>query len=408
MRTEGWLLILLASSMQAQEQHVWEFPNFSDRLQIVVTNPHESEFEGVAMLSIPELKKIDPAFPGTLLLAAEDATPDRQTETQIDAQRNEFAMDVHLYGHESKTYSVYYSSTLKDQLSLPAHVHASHNYGYNHATASIESELIGYRTYGGAFLDVQAHAKGERGLFNAMLGYSSITHPPAEGQDVIHLGDTLGLGGIFLRSGNDIYRPPVSTPDYTHRLAKGEEPQYQVIAEGPIRAIIEETLPVWSIGDDRVSLRVEYEMDAGQEVVHCHWWITPIKIARQYEVGAGIRDLDADANVEADHLVTTSGTQPDSNGRIALGIRWNDEAQRSGRLKTQEADNEAIVFRRELTADRPAEGVYTVAAGWQGSGWNEPAKHVKDVLRSQSESVSVNTVRHESNPKPKVLDKEPK
>jgi len=409
MRTRTLLLFLLATAMQAQQRHAWEFPNFSDRVQVVVTNPREVDFDGVAVLSIPELKKIDPTFPGTFLLATEDGTPVRQVESQIDAQLNDFAIEVHLRGHESKTYSVYHSSTLKDQLPSPPHVYASHNYGYNHATAAIESDLIGYRTYGGFFLDVQAHAKGEQGLFNTMLGYSSITHPPAEGQDIIHLGDTLGLGGIFLRAGDDVYRPRVSTPDYTHRKASSEEPQYRVIAAGPIRAIIEESLPVWSIGDDRVSLRVDYEMDARQEVVHCHWRITPIKVSRQYEVGAGIRELQPRANVEANRLVTTSGVQPDSNGRIALGIRWDDDdAQLAGILKTKEAANEVIVFHKKLTTGRALEGTYAVAAGWQGSGWDDPAKHVADVLHSQSESVQVKTLHHESNPNPQALDKEPK
>jgi len=188
MRIRALLLFLLAPAIRGQERHLWEFPNFSDRVQVVVTNPREFDFDGIAILSIPELKKIDPEFPGTLLVAAEDGTPDRQVETQLDMQLNEFAIGVHLHGHESKMYSIYHSSTLKDQMPSPLHVYASHNYGYNHATAAIESDLIGYRTYGGFFLDVQAHAKGERGLFNTMFGYSSITHPPAEGQDVIHLG----------------------------------------------------------------------------------------------------------------------------------------------------------------------------------------------------------------------------
>ena len=51
--------------------------------------------------------------------------------------------------------------------------------------------------------------------------------------DVIHLGDTLGLGGLFLRAGDEVFRPPLNMPDYAHKPSPPEVPQYRVIADGP-------------------------------------------------------------------------------------------------------------------------------------------------------------------------------
>ena len=408
MLTKVMALVILAGALQSQANTVWEFPNFSDRIQITVENPLDVQYDGVAVLKLAELKQRDQKFPGSLLLAAEDQTPVREVATQMDPAGDELVVEVHLAPHEKKTISLYYSTTLHDQLPIVPRVYASHNYGYNHATAAIESELVGYRTYGGFFLDVQAHTKGERGLFNTMFGYSSISHPPSEGQDVIHLGDTLGLGGLFLRAGDDVYRPPVSTPDYTHRAAKPDEPTYEVISAGPLRAIIQESLRDWMIGTDHVSLRVRYEMDAGQEVIHCHWWLTPLKVARSYEVGAGIRDLQAEHVTEGSNIFATDGVQETSVGHIALGLGFSHGAKRSGTLRTPGGANEIVLFHQRLAADQSIEGEYTVAAAWQGSGWNDPAAHVREVLQSQSESMTIHVGLHETNPNPKVLEEEPK
>jgi len=399
---------VLTIAGQGKADTAWEFPNFADRIQITVENPQDAEYDGVAIMKLAELRQRDPKFPGRLLLAVEDQSPVRWLATQMDLADGELAVEVHLSPREKKPISVYYSTTLRDQVPVVPRVYSSHNYGYNHATAAIESELAGYRTYGGFFLDVQSHAKGERGLFNTMFGYSSISHPPSEGEDVIHLGDTLGLGGIFLRAGDAVYRPPVSTPDYAHRAAKAGEPEYDVISTGPLRAIIQESLGDWVIGADHVSLKARYEMDAGQEVVHCHWWLTPRSISRNYEVGAGIRELESGHVSGGPNVLITDGVQDASVGRIALGLGSGEGAKRGEPLRTPEGENEVVVFQRRLTASQPIEGEYTVAAAWQGSGWNDPAAHVNDMLRSQSGAVRVQIGSHTTNPNPRALEGEPK
>jgi hypothetical protein len=256
-------------------------------------------------------------------------------------------------------------------------------------------------------LDVQAHGKDEFGLFNASIGYASIGHPLREGRDVVHLGDTLGLGGLFLRSGTDVYRPPFSTPDYTHRVPKSNEPTYKVISSGPMRAIVEEDLASWEIGNDAAAVRMQYEIDAGQEVVHCHWWLTPLRVSRSYEVGAGVRDLSAEGQREVRGALVTSGTQSVSDGAIALGLAYGKDAARAGKLSTTEASNEVVIFAAKLEPHTSAEGEYTLAAAWSGSGWANPGQHVLDVLQSQARMPEVHVITHERNPKPDALEREP-
>jgi hypothetical protein len=397
----------------AQQNIPWILPNFSDRLQVCISNPSSGAVHTLAVIDVAGARAIAPGFPGTLALVADQSDGTRYLPSQVDAgdegeRLGAFVIPVNLAPRSQQTLEIYYSNTLKERLPWPKRVHAAHSYGYNHATVAIESELIGYRTYGGFYLDVQAHGKGQSGLFNSLIGYTSISSPSVEGEDVLHIGDTLGLGGIFLRSGSSVYRPPVNTPDYVHQPAKPDEPAYQVLAEGPLRALVEEDLPHWKIGDDEVALRAVYEMREGEETVRCHIWITPLRLGRSYEVGAGVRDLPQMRTAERSSLIAVDGVQDPSIGRIGLGLTFEPNiAHRAGRLATPEGDNEIVLSSDSLRPGHAVSFTYRVAAAWQGSGWTDPVDHVAEVLQQEEAQPVVTLLQHESTPHPERLTSEP-
>jgi hypothetical protein len=406
------LFLVACGAACAQKNISWELPNFSDRLEVRVSNPGSRPVDTLAVIDIANARVMAPGFPATLAIVADQSGRTRYVPSQVDAgddgeSSGAFVFPVDLAPHSQKTLDIYYSSTLKESLPWRKHVSASHSYGYNHATAAIESELIGYRTYGGFYLDVQAHEKGQFGLFNSLIGYTSISSPPVEGEDVLHIGDTLGLGGIFLRSGGTVYRPPVNTPDYVHRPAKPNEPTYRILANGPLRALVEADLPHWKIGGDEVALRAVYEMREGDESVRCHVWITPLHLTHTYEVGAGIRELPQMYVIDRPSVIALDGVQEPSIGRIGLGLAFDPSStHRAGRLMTPEGGNEIVLSRDSL---RPGHGMsltYRVAAAWQRSGWTSPAQHVIDVLQGEPVQPVVTLLQHESTPHPERLTSE--
>lgn len=377
-------------------------------------NPTGHPLDGLAIIDNAQARSIATNFPGTLTIAADTNQPTAFLPSQVvvfddHGQPQELSIAVKLAPHEKKSLSIYYSTRLHEKLPSVPYVHASHSYGYNRATGAIESDLIGYRTYGGFFFDVQAHAQGQLGLFNSLIGYSSISNPPAAGQDVFHIGDTLGLGGLFLRLDDVVLRPPLNTPDYTHRVAKPDEPTYRVLADGPLRAIIEARLPHWAIGTDVVSLHALYEIRAGEEVVHCHWWIEPLHLSHTYEIGAGVRDLPQMRRLEAPGLLVISGTQDARVGPIAFGLSYNSrDAHRAGSLATPEGGNQIIVFAQRLAPGHAASGEYNFAAAWSGTGWHDAAAHLRDILERDQIQPVVRLVAHRSNPQPQRLESEPR
>ena len=86
---------------------------------------------------------------------------------------------------------------------------------------------------------------------------------------MLHIGNTLGLGGMFLRRDGKIYQPPANVPTYAHKPSPEMVPHYRVLAQGPLRAIVEATLENWTIDGDVIRLRARYSIDAGESIVRC-------------------------------------------------------------------------------------------------------------------------------------------
>lgn len=409
------VLVCLAACgpARAQQSAAWALPNFSDRLQVRISNPGSNSLHSLAVLDIAKARVLAPGFPGTLAIVADQSGRPHYLPSQVDAgddseSSGAFLFPVDLAPHAQQMLEIYYSSTLRESLPWAKRVQASHSYGYNHATAAIESELIGYRSYGGFYLDVQAHGKGQVGLFNSLIGFTSISSPAAEGEDALHIGDTLGLGGVFLRGNGTVYRPPVNTPDYAHRPAQPGEPTYRLLAQGPLRALVEEDLPRWRIGSDEVALRAIYEMRQGEEVVRCHVWVTPLHLTRSYEVGAGIRELPQMHSMERPAVIAVDGVQDPVIGRIGLGLAVDPGlAHRAGQLMTAEGENEIVLSDDSLHPGHAVSLAYQVAAAWQGSGWTSPVQHVADVLEQGAAQPAVVLLQHESTPQPERLTSEP-
>jgi hypothetical protein len=181
-----------------------------------------------------------------------------------------------------------------------------------------------------------------------------------------------------------------------------------VLTDGPLRALVEEDLPHWKIAGDDVALRAVYEMREGEETVRCHIWITPLRLTRPYEVGAGVRNLPQMHTVERSSLIAVHGVQDPSIGRIGLGLAFDPNVvHRAGRLTTPEGDNEIVLSSDSLRSGHSVSFTYRVAAAWQGSGWTNPAQHVAEVLRHEEAHPVVTLLRSESTPHPERLTSEP-
>ena len=387
-----WSMVALAAMCIAQQPDPWVHSNFAQRLELEVSNPSPSPAETLAVIDAGDAARTAPGFPGTLAIAlmagpAPEILPSQADDIDGDGSPDEFVFSVHLAAGETRKLHIYYSTTLRDAIPWPKSAHASHAFGYNRATVALESEKIGYRTYGGLFLDIQARKEGRPGLYNALVGYFGSSHSSEIGQDIIHLGDTLGLGGIFLRDGANVYQPPLNMPDYAHKPSPREVPEYRVIADGPLRAL--------------------YSIAAGAEHVECRYRVLPVRLGRTYEVGAGIRHLPQMRLNHAVGRLALSGIQSDEIGPLALALYFDpSKAEARGPLATKDDGNECVVFRQRLEPGHAAEGRYWVAGAWSGSGIKDLLGHVAGIGDRARASVTTGKYVFTRTPTPRKVEGE--
>jgi hypothetical protein len=414
----------------------WVLPNFADRLELDVVNDGDAPVDTLAVVSIAEASQTALRFPGTLAIVvapgaaggAPTFLPSQVDDLDGNGTADELVFQIALGAKESRRVHVYYSATLRDELPWPKRVHASHAFGYNRATAALESETIGYRTYGGFFLDVQGRAAGQPGLHNTLLGYVGSRQATSAGRDVIHLGDTLGLGGLFLRSSatqstaNEtangaavtVARPPLNVPDYAHKPSPPDVPRYRVIASGPLRAIVEARMDRWRLGESEVvSVRATYTITAGAAHVECRFQIVPLRLDRdrEYEVGAGVRHLPSMSRDEAPGRIALAGTESAAIGPLALALYYDRAAAGAApALVTKEASNDIVIFRDRLTPGHAVEGRYQLAAAWSGTGVGVAASDLLPYLRRVEQqaraAVRVVDLQHAKTPHPDQIEGE--
>ncbi len=406
-------------ALPAQPAGDWALTNFAQRLEVEISNPAAQPVQALAVIPVRQAAQLAPRFPGTLAIAvlvnAEGSRypvtilPSQADDLDGDSNPDEFVFPVRLEAGQTRLAHIYYSTTLRDTIVYAKKVHAQHSYGYNHNTVALESELIGYRTYGGFFLDIQARAEGRPGLYNSLAGYFGAARPSMAGRDIIHIGDTLGLGGIFLRLGDAVHRPPYNMPDYAHKPRAEDEPAYRVLAAGPVRAAVEARLDCWRIGDDAVQLTAIYSIAADSEHVDCRFRVAPLKMAADhtYEVGAGIRYLPDLKLAHAEGRLMLSGRQNVQIGPLALALFYDPrQAAAIEPLATKEDRNAAIVFAQRLAAGRAVEGRYAVAAAWSGSGVRDLFAHLDEVEDQARTSLKISNYRFTPTPAPSRVEGE--
>jgi hypothetical protein len=385
------------------------------RLEVKLSNPGDTEVDTLAVVPVKDAARVAPHFPGATAVAVTPSPlallPSQADDLDGDGAPDEFVFPVHLKPHASLIVHLYYSQTLTRVVPWPQQVSASHSFGYNRATAALESAKIGYRTYGGLFLDVQARAAGSPGLFNEIVGLASPSLAPglAIGRDILHIGDTLGLGGLFLRSGSDVYRPPVNVPDYAHKPENPEAPVYRVISSGPIRAVIEARIDHWTIGSDAVLVRALYSIAANSEAVTCRFEILPLHLTRTYEVGSGVLHLPKGRVSATVGRILVTGEQNPAIGPLGLATAYSTAAASpAGVLETSEGASESFVFHQRLEPGIAIIGSYQLAGAWSGSGITVLDRHLAEVLDESQRQIRIDGYTLSFTPKPDQIEGEPR
>ena len=170
---------------------------------------------------------------------------------------------------------------------------------------------------------------------------------------------------------------------------------------------MEARIEEWKIGDDEVDLRAVYSIFGGSGSVECRYEIKPLKLARTFEVGAGIRRLPQMKTDHAAGRLALSGTQTKQIGPIALALYYNtDDAAEAAPLVTKDDSNECVVFKQRLMPGRAATGRYWVAGAWSGSGIADLLAYLRAEESRAKAQVAAGGFRVTKTPMPERLEGE--
>jgi|GEM_PF-1166654 len=422
LRRLNLLLLLGISASLAQagaSMDDWLLPNLALRLSVNVSNPGPARVHALATLPLAKARAVAPDFPGRLAIAllvnpAGSSRPASVIASQSDdldgdGTPDQFEFPVDLAPGEQRRVDIYFSTTLSDTITWPKRVQSKHGYGYNRQVATLESELVGYRTYGGFFFDMMGRPAGNFGLNNDTAAYIPVFSDLGTGRDVFHIGNSLGLGGIFLRRADKVYQPPMNIPDYAHRASPVMSPHYRIIAQGPLRAMFETVLSDWTIDGDVVRLQAQYSIDAGEPFIRCRFEAVPVQVAagHEYEVGIGVRDLPAESLLPGTGHIVLTGKQNERDGVIGLGLFFDPrQFAPTAQVRTPESMNRAVIATERLKPGSTVRGQYTVCGAWSGSGIAEPGAYLATLSEAIAATVTVDDLRLTHTPRPDRVDAE--
>ncbi len=166
-----------------------------------------------------------------------------------------------------------------------------------------ESELMGYVTYGAAQIDVIGKTY-PRLVTDYYFGSES--HSPHEftldyGFDFLHTGNTMALHAVFVLEADRNIRRPWTTNAYSVNTKIKRDARYdsQVIADGPLRAIVRQWIAGWVTDMGRYACEITYSITALQR--HTDIVVTFTEFPgrkKDLQIGAGMLQMYEDIHYE--------------------------------------------------------------------------------------------------------------
>lgn len=272
------------------------------------------------VLSLAELKKVAPDFSFDAYLVvsghppAEIEIPSQADDTNYDGQKDELVFLVDLEPQETKGVTIRYAPDNQMAITL----------GFTRRTrvgifpelqgfAALESESVAYLLHPDGSID--AYGKRTKGLFLDQF-VRQITTPSGSDEEILtplftaeEVSDGSGFG--LWDTDTQTLISPENQKDYV-----------RIIADGPVRSIVQRIIPNWALSSDRaVSSTSTFSIYAGHQ-----WGENRVKVqglGNRYRIAIRLpnRGINPVSN-EKDGWIWIWKTETQANREMGLGVTY--------------------------------------------------------------------------------------
>ncbi|HEX9829777.1 MAG TPA: DUF4861 family protein [Bacteroidota bacterium] len=212
-----------------------------------------------------------------------------------------------------------------------------------------ESELVGYRVYLDERNAVDIQAKRRRGLQWKFIGSTLIDYQQNTdwGMDPLHVGPSLGVGGIAFWVGDSVHKPLTL-----------ERRRSRIIARGPVRAVVRVDYYGWDVGGEKVDVSSVFTIYAGERVME-HRVILHNGAARTLVTGIVKHDSSSVAWNPEHGRLTSTGKQSRAGDELFMDLQFSSKSIVE---KAEDKYNDLVLIK--LEPGKPLR--FLISSVWEG------------------------------------------
>ncbi|MDT5121497.1 MAG: hypothetical protein QOC96_979 [Acidobacteriota bacterium] len=241
-------------------------------LKLAVTNPTEQlrAHENI-IVSVAALKRIAPDFKASAIIVTtsdavtldEDArtletteVPSQADDLDGDGTLDEIAFQIELKPKQTRIVTIAYgdpSAIARLRSDYPKRTHAKFTQRFE--GMGWESDTTAWRIYFDKRNAIDLYGKRRPGLYLEMFGTPEYDYHEESpfGRDIYKIGDAIGIGSVAALVDGKVVK-----------VADVDERSWRIVADGPVRSIVELRYKGWAVGGRKVNLTSRITQWAGE------------------------------------------------------------------------------------------------------------------------------------------------
>jgi unsaturated chondroitin disaccharide hydrolase len=262
-----WLCLFVSATAHA----AWSAPHIKT-LKLALTNPtDESRAHENVVVSVAELRRVAPDFRAVACVVTtsdastleEDARalqttelPSQADDTDGDGKYDELAFQIELKPKQTRVVTISYGDAgvmQRIRSVYPARTHAK--FATHFEGMGWESEANAWRIYFDGRNAIDLYGKRRPGLYLELFGsleYDYHEESPF-GRDIYKIGDAIGIGSVAALVDGKVVK-----------VADVDERSWRIVADGPVRSIVELRYKGWAVEGRKVNLTSRITQWAGK------------------------------------------------------------------------------------------------------------------------------------------------